>query len=166
MFARLALLFVVVPLIELVLLVQLGRWVGLWPTLALVLGTGIAGASLARAQGLRTLAEFQRELAAGRLPGGPLMDGLAVLVGGAFLLTPGLLTDVAGFTLLVPASRRWIRRRLTARLERMQRDGTVRVGVMMPMGFGPGYPFGVDPDPDPATKVGLDPSKEIDGTRR
>ncbi len=165
MLARLALLFVIVPLLELVLLVQLGRWVGLWPTLALVLTTGITGAALARAQGLRTLAAFQGELAGGRLPSGPLMDGLAVLVGGAFLLTPGLLTDVAGFSLLIPTTRRWIRSRVVKRLERMRADGTLQVGIISPGGvhFGPG--FGgfhnpIDDDP-PASMHGLDPRNEV-----
>jgi UPF0716 protein FxsA len=170
MLARLAFLFVVVPLLELVLLVQLGRWVGLWPTLALVLTTGIAGASLARAQGLRTLAAFQGELTAGRLPSGPLLDGLAVLVGGAFLLTPGLLTDVVGFSLLIPASRGWIRRRVVESLRRMQSEGTIQVGVMSPMGMEfrsglegfQGPADGHTPDDDRTPPIsGLDPKNEI-----
>lgn len=170
MLARLALLFVVVPLLELVLLIQLGQWVGLWPTLLLVLSTGVIGASLARSQGLRTLAAFQRELAQGRLPGGPLMDGLAVLVGGAFLLTPGLLTDLAGFALLIPASRGWIRRSLTARLQRMQEEGTLRVGIVTPgMPFGGGFPsgFGETPDGDRSagSAAGLDPRHEVEPGR-
>ena len=161
MFARLALLFVVVPLLELALLVQLGQWVGLWPTLGLVFATGIAGASLARSQGLRTAAAFQRELASGRLPSGPLQDGLAVLVGGALLLTPGLLTDVFGFSLLVPASRRWIVRGVAAHLKRLQAEGIVQVGVMTPMG--PDF-RSMDPDPvdhGAARAAGLDPRNEI-----
>lgn len=170
MFARLALLFVVVPLLELMLLIQLGQWVGLWPTLLLVFGTGVVGAALARSQGVRTLAAFQRELAEGRLPGGPLMDGLAVLVGGAFLLTPGLLTDVAGFSLLIPTTRQWIRKAVTARLQRMQDDGTLRVGIVTPgMPFGGGFTtgFGRAPDDDgsAATAAGLDPRHEIDPSR-
>ena len=129
MLARLALLFVVVPLLELALLIKLGQWVGFWPTLGLVVATGIAGAALARAEGLRTLVAFRRETAEGRLPGQPLLDGLAVLVGGAFLLTPGLLTDVAGFALLVPPSRRWIQRRVRAWAERRIQEGELRLQV-------------------------------------
>lgn len=171
MFARLALLFVVVPLLELMLLIQLGQWVGLWPTLLLVFGTGVVGAALARSQGVRTLAAFQRELAQGRMPGGPLMDGLAVLVGGAFLLTPGLLTDVAGFSLLIPASRRWLRKMATARLRRMMDDGTLRVGIVTPgMPFGGGFPGGFEGPGDEADRsaaraAGLDPRHEIDSGR-
>lgn len=133
---RLALLFVVVPLIELVLLIQLGQVVGLWPTLALVVFTGVTGAALARLEGLRVLFQFQSELASGKLPGQALMDGISVLVGGAFLLTPGILTDLAGFALLLPLSRRWIQRRVRRGLERQVKEGTIRVVTMGPGGFG------------------------------
>jgi UPF0716 protein FxsA len=133
---RLALLFVVVPLVELVLLVQLGQVVGLWPTLALVIFTGVTGAALARLEGLRVLYRFQAELASGRLPGQALLDGISVLVGGAFLLTPGILTDLAGFALLLPTTRRWIQRRVRRRLERGLKQGTIRVVKMGPGGLG------------------------------
>ena len=138
---RLALLFVVVPHLELVLLIQLGQIVGLLPTLALVVFTGVTGAWLARAEGLRVFLQFQRELASGKLPGRALMDGISVLVGGAFLLTPGVLTDVAGFSLLLPTTRRWIQRRVRKRLERQIADGTVRVVTMGSFGVG-GFGFG------------------------
>jgi len=106
MFLRLTLLFVLVPLIELALLIQMGRWVGVLPTVALVIFTGILGAALARLQGLATLARFQQALAAGRLPHREMVEGLLILVAGAVLLTPGLLTDATGFLLLVPPVRR------------------------------------------------------------
>jgi UPF0716 protein FxsA len=124
---RFGCLFVLVPLAELALLIWIGRWVGLVPTLGLVLTTGLLGAALARREGLRALTAVQSELAAGRLPGRSLMVGAAVLVGGAFLVTPGILTDIAGLLLLFPPSReivfRWVRRRL----ERAVSDGTLRV---------------------------------------
>ena len=113
MFFYLAALFVIVPLVELALLIGLGGRVGVLPTVALVVVTGIAGASLARAQGLATLRRFQEAMAGGRLPHRELVEGILILIAGAVLLTPGLLTDVAGFTLLVPP----IRRRLAGRLE-------------------------------------------------
>lgn len=140
---RLALLFVVVPILELMLLIQVGQWVGLGPTLLLVLFTGVSGAWLARAEGMRVFFQFQRELASRRLPAQSLQDGLSVLVGGAFLLTPGILTDVAGFSLLFPPTRRWIQRRIRKRLERSIKDGTVNFVVMGPGGFRTGGgPFG------------------------
>lgn len=130
MIARLLLLFVLVPIVELAILVQLGRVVGLWPTLALVVVTGVTGAALARAEGLRALVAFRAELARGAVPGRALLDGLSILVGGAFLLTPGLLTDVVGFSLLLPPSRRWIQGRLRRWLEREIRSGRLQVGFV------------------------------------
>ena len=81
---RLALLFIVVPLIELILLVELGRRIGLLPTLALVIVTGITGATMARLEGLRVFFQFQIEMGSGRLPGQAMLDGVSVLIGGAF----------------------------------------------------------------------------------
>lgn len=135
MLARLALLFVVVPLLELILLIQLGRVVGLWPTVGLVVLTGVVGAALARAQGLRTLWAFQESMARGRLPTDAIQDGLAILVGGAFLLTPGLLTDVLGFSLLLPPTRRWIQSRVRKALTRRLQDGSIQMAVIVPRPF-------------------------------
>lgn len=109
MFLRLLLLFTVVPLVELYLLIGIGRQVGPVPTLALVLFTGVLGAWLAKRQGLATLARIQRSMGSGELPTEALLDGLMILLAGAVLLTPGLLTDLAGFVLLTPAGRRPIR---------------------------------------------------------
>ncbi len=110
MFFRLLLLFTVVPALELVLLIQLGRWVGFWPTAALVLGTGVVGAWLAKREGLKVLSAVSAEMAEGRMPTEALLDGLLILVAGAVLLTPGLLTDATGFVLLAPPGRRLIRK--------------------------------------------------------
>ena len=133
---KLALLFVVVPILELMLLIEMGQWVGIMPTLALVVATGIGGAALARAEGLRVLFQFQKELAQGKLPGQAMLDGASVLIGGAFLLTPGVLTDFVGFSLLIPFTRRWIQRRVRAQLENQIKDGTVRVVTMGAGGLG------------------------------
>ncbi len=156
--ARLVLLFVVLPLVELMILIRIGEWVGLWPTLALVLVTGAVGASVARAEGTRALVRFRRELAEGHLPGQPLLDGISVLVGGALLLTPGILTDIAGLMLLFPPSRRWVQRRMRSTLERRIRAGAVDVVVTStgPWG-GAGDGGGRD-----AARDGLDPRLGID----
>lgn len=130
LFGRLALLFIVVPIVELMLLIRMGQIVGLLPTLALVVTTGVVGAGLARLEGLKTLWTLQSELAQGRLPAQAIMDGLAILVGGALLLTPGILTDILGFALLLPRSRRAIQKRVRARLEKRMREGAVRVTVI------------------------------------
>ena len=151
---RLALLFVVVPIIELMLLIELGQFLGLLPTLALVVATGIGGAAMARAEGLRVLFQFQKEVAQGRLPGQTMLDGASVLVGGAFLLTPGVLTDLLGLSLLFPLSRRWIQRWLKKRLEQQVADGSIRVMTMGSNGLG----FGAT---DPREGPRMDPTKGI-----
>lgn len=141
LFGRLFVLFVLVPVIELALLIQIGRAVGLLPTVGLVLLTGAAGAWLARAEGLRVFFSFQNELQTGQLPGQAVFDGLCVLVGGALLLTPGVLTDLVGFALLLPPTRRWIQRRMRRSLERRMQDGSVRVVTFGAGGLG-GFGFG------------------------
>lgn len=123
MFMRLLTLFVLLPLIELALLIQIGQWIGLGWTLALVVATGFLGATLARRQGLRAWAAIQTELRAGRVPARELMDGLLVLIGGIVLLTPGILTDLAGFALLVPGTRAAFKRSLRRRFERAVERG-------------------------------------------
>lgn len=130
---RLTLLFVAVPLLELVLLVELGRIVGVVPTVVLVVVTGILGAALARREGLRALARFRAAVAAGRMPHQEIIEGLLVLVAGAMLLTPGLLTDLAGFLLLVPPIRAAVGRRLSRAL----RARVVIAGPAAASGAGP-----------------------------
>lgn len=154
---NLALLFVIVPIVELMLLIQLGQVVGLLPTLLLVVATGVGGALLARAEGVRVFFQLQKELASGRLPGQSMLDGVSVLIGGAFLLTPGVLTDVVGFSLLVPVTRRWIQRRVRARLAKQIEDGTIRV---VSFGRGSYWSSGGHESPDPGARP-LDPSKGI-----
>lgn len=130
MFVRLLVLFTVVPLVELALLIAIGRWVGLLPTIALVLFTGTLGAWLARSQGLKTFQRVRQEWLEGRIPTDALLDGLLILVAGAVLLTPGLLTDLTGFFLLVPVGRRRVRRALADWFRRRARSGEARVIVI------------------------------------
>ena len=118
MFARLLILFIAVPLVELALLIKLGNAIGLWPTIFIVIATGVLGAALARSQGTRVISAIREEVAEGRPPTESLLNGLLVLVGGVVLLTPGLLTDLLGFSLLVPFTRNWFRKRLQGRLRK------------------------------------------------
>lgn len=131
MLGRLFLLFVAIPLIELAILIQIGNWLGFWPTIGLVLLTGAAGAMLARSQGTRVLAEIRQELAAGRPPTAHLIDGLMVLIGGIVLLTPGLLTDLLGLALLMPGSRAVLKRQIRRRLEGMVGSGQFSVVTLI-----------------------------------
>ena len=156
---RLALLFVVVPIVELMLLIELGQAVGLLPTVALVMFTGVTGAWLARTEGMRVFFQFQKELASGRLPGQAMLDGISVLIGGAFLLTPGIMTDFVGFSLLFPPTRRWIQRWARKRYEGQIRDGSIRVVTMG--SFGDGFGAGPFDDSETASEPMLDPRKGI-----
>ncbi len=114
MLFRLLLLFILVPFVELWLLLWLADRTSWQHTLVLVIVTGIVGSLLARSQGWRTYTRIQRELAAGHVPGESLVDALMIFVAGALLLTPGILTDVFGLSLLIPFCRRFYRRRLVA----------------------------------------------------
>lgn len=120
MLLRLLLLFTLVPLVELALLIVVAKHTGLMFTIALVLVTGVVGAALARYQGRRCWRRVHEEIAAGRLPGDPLIDAVMILVAGALLITPGVLTDLVGFALLAPLFRRlvknWLKRRFEAHI--------------------------------------------------
>lgn len=147
--ARLLLLFVAVPLIELALLIRIGQWIGLPATVALVVLTGVLGAALARRQGLAVIERVRGELADGHVPAGPLVDGLLILGAAAVLMTPGVLTDLVGFFCLVPAGRRWVKEHLKRRLERAVQRGSVTVSMGFegagPAGFGRPEPRDVTP---------------------
>ena len=109
MLFRLFLLFALVPVIELALLIQVGQFLGVVPTIVLVIGTGAAGAALARSQGLHAFSRLRRALSSGTFPGDEMFDGVLILGGGLLLLTPGLVTDLVGFAALVPGSRHVIK---------------------------------------------------------
>ena len=98
--------FIAVPVIEIALFIQVGGWIGLWPTIAIVIVTAFAGTSLLRLQGLAVLQRVQESLGRNELPVGEVFNGLCLLVAGVLLLTPGFFTDALGFLLFVPAFRR------------------------------------------------------------
>jgi UPF0716 protein FxsA len=112
----LLLAFIAVPLIEIGLFIQVGGWLTLWPTLAIVLLTGILGTWLVRRQGLRVLEELRGSLQTMRDPLSPLAHGAMILFSGALLLTPGFFTDAIGFLLLVPAVRQFFIAHLVSRV--------------------------------------------------
>lgn len=129
----LLLLFIVVPLFELYLLLFVGTQIGFWPTVGIVLVTGTLGAALAKREGLRVWHSYREALAQGRLPDEGIVGGLLVLLGGALLVTPGMLTDVAGFLLLLPVTRRFFADRIRAVISKK-----LNAGVMQVMSAGPG----------------------------
>jgi UPF0716 protein FxsA len=105
-FPVLFLLFLGVPLAEIYFLIVVGGWIGALPTVLLVILTSAVGAALARHQGYATLQSLQRTLARGEIPAVEILEGVILLIGALLLLTPGFLTDLAGFICLIPASRR------------------------------------------------------------
>jgi UPF0716 protein FxsA len=111
---RLLFLFVVVPLIELTLLVRIGGVIGLANTILIVVLTGIVGTALARHQGMSVWRRFNARIANGEMPGSEIIDGLIILVCGALLMTPGVLTDIIGLLGLIPLSRGPIRKLISA----------------------------------------------------
>lgn len=117
MLGKLLLLFTVLPVVELYLLITLGQNVGAGPTIALVLGTGLLGAWLARREGSRVLRSWQGSLARGEMPKEGVISSVLVLVGGVLLVTPGVVTDVTGLLLLLPWTRRWVANAIRKRLE-------------------------------------------------
>ena len=147
MLFRLLLLFVLVPVAELMLLIRLGEWIGLWPTLGLIVVTGVVGSVLARQQGFSVLRRLQSRLGQGGLPGRELMDGAIILVSGALLLTPGVVTDVIGFAGLIPPTRALIRAGLGRWLKKKVRSGSASFQIFWSgsgpaSGPGPGGPAG------------------------
>ncbi|HET6997665.1 MAG TPA: FxsA family protein [Solirubrobacterales bacterium] len=128
----LVILFIVVPIAELYVIIQVGQWIGIWPTLALLLADALLGSMLLRHQGRSAWRRFNEALAQRRFPGTEVADGVLIVIGGTLLLTPGFLTDIAGLFLLIPPTRA-IARRL---LRRFTIGRFVVVG--MPGGGGPG----------------------------
>lgn len=129
MLIKLILLFTIVPIVELAILIEIGRQIGLLPTLLIVILTGVIGASLARSQGLRVFVGLRENISQGIFPAEQLFDGTLILAGGLLLLTPGILTDLIGFLTLIPLTRRIIKRALKRKVESMIRSGRVHINL-------------------------------------
>ena len=106
MFRILFLLFIIVPIIEISVLMQVGQWLGVWPTVAIVIVTAWLGAKNVRQQGIATVQSLQTKMAQGHMPSDEIVAGLLLLVAGVTLITPGFVTDAFGLLLLVPAFRK------------------------------------------------------------
>lgn len=125
MLALLFLLFVAVPIVEIAVIIKVGDWLGLWPTLALLIGDSILGAVLMRSQGRAVWRRFTQALSEGRPPAREVLDGVLVIFGGALALTPGFVTDLLGIFLIAPPTRAIVRRVLVRQLARR---GAMQVG--------------------------------------
>ncbi|MGB8328519.1 MAG: FxsA family protein [Polyangiales bacterium] len=129
---RLFVLFTVVPLVELYLLLAIGRMLGPVPTIGLVLLTGALGAWFARLEGARVIQRWQEAVARQQLPKDGVIDGFLIFIGGLLLITPGILTDIAGLAMVIPPTRRVIAGVVRAWFERQIATGRVQV-------YTPGY---------------------------
>ncbi|WP_025673200.1 FxsA family protein [Salinivibrio socompensis] len=143
MFPVLLLLFILVPVIEIGLFIQVGGWLGLWPTLALVLITAFVGASLVRNQGLMTLASVQDRLNRGELPAQQILEGVMLAVAGVLLLTPGFMTDAMGMLVLLPGPRAALAKQVMQRVT-VSQAGFTQGGFHQQGGNAQG-PFDADP---------------------
>ncbi len=127
MIAKLFLLFTLVPLTELYILLEIGSYLGALNTILLIVFTGILGAYLARMEGIRTIHQISQNLATGSVPAEELMDAVLIFVAGVVLVTPGVITDVAGFLLLIPYTRTLFKRWLRRKFDRMVATGDFQV---------------------------------------
>lgn len=127
MLFRLILLFTITPIVELFLLLKLADVTSVWTTVGIVLVTGIVGAYLAKGQGRLILTKIRMELNEGRMPGDQLINGLCVLVGGALLLTPGIITDILGFSLVIPGTREMFKGVVKKILSKRLQDGSINI---------------------------------------
>ena len=126
-FGRLLILFVCVPFVELWLLLNVSVSLGWGWTLLLVIGTGVIGAWVARDQGAAVMRKLQAEMAEGQMPAESIFDGISLLVAGALLVTPGILTDLVGFGLLLPRLRMLLREWLKRVVAQRMASGQIRI---------------------------------------
>jgi len=113
-------LIIVIPAAEIGILFCSGQLIGFWPTVLLIIATGVIGAYLAKKEGLETIRRVQEQLQMAQIPSDAVLDGICILIGGTLLLTPGFITDVTGFFMLFPPTRKgfkyfmmnWFRNRI------------------------------------------------------
>ena len=125
----LLLAFILIPIIELMVLVEVHHLIGLEYTIAIVILTGVAGAFLAKTQGMIVMTNIRRDLAEGRMPAPRLIDGVMILIAGVLLITPGLITDIVGFMLLLSPIRASIRAWLRKKVEQKLREGSANMTI-------------------------------------
>ncbi|MBB5172723.1 FxsA family protein [Texcoconibacillus texcoconensis] len=119
------LLLIVVPALEIGVLILSGNTLGILPTIALIILTGILGAALAKREGLQAMRMAQLQTQQGQLPSSVLLDGICILVGGVVLLTPGFITDAIGFILLIPQTRSFFKGMLRRLFEKAVKSGGI-----------------------------------------
>ncbi|MGV2937943.1 FxsA family protein [Mesobacillus sp. LC4] len=121
------LFLVIVPAAEIGVLLLSGQTIGIWPTILIIILTGFLGAFLAKQQGLETIRRTQDQLRRGMMPGDVILDGVSILVGGTLLLTPGFITDILGFLLLAPPTRKFFKALMMKLFRNWIDKGTIKV---------------------------------------
>lgn len=156
---RLLTLFMTVPIVELFFLIQVEKLFDTWTggnglllTAVLIIATAVAGSYLAKREGLSAWNRLQGSLSDGGLPGDEILDAVIILIAGAFLITPGVLTDLIGFSGLIPLTRGWIRRAAKKRLKKAAREGRIQTsfGVFGGPGMTGAPPPGTNDPPNEA----------------
>ena len=112
------LFFILIPLLEVMLFITIGKYIGLWNTIIIIIITGIIGAILVKNQGITILNKALEEIKSNKIPIFSIFEGIAILIAGAFLLTPGFLTDTLGCILLIPKTRNLIISYITTHLKK------------------------------------------------
>lgn len=132
-------LFVIIPIVEITVLIQVGQAIGAWYTVGLVLLSAFIGVNMLRYQSLATLGRAQERLSRNEVPGQEMVEGIVLAVGGALLITPGFVTDIMGFSCLIPPVRQAFVRLLLSRFTVIAASGTAQGGFQQP-GPGAGEP--------------------------
>lgn len=123
----LIMLIILVPAADIGILLFSGKTIGVLPTIFFILLTGVVGAYLAKSQGLRTLRRAQEELRHGQIPGEAVLDGICILIGGTLLITPGFITDILGFLMLLPPTRKIFKYLLRNSFKRWINRGRIKI---------------------------------------
>ncbi len=152
------LLFTAIPLLELYILFHIGSLIGIWPTVGLVLFTGAAGAWLARRAGRSTLSRIRNRISKGSIPSDELQDGVIILISGALLITPGVITDLVGFAGLVPGIRYLMKKLVKYLFSRLKS----RENIFFEMKTGGGFQQG--PDDQPRAEMDYDYDVTVEKT--
>jgi UPF0716 protein FxsA len=120
-------LLIITPILDLYILIKASQAMGFWTTVALIILTAIAGYYLAKSEGKLVISKINRELSQGNMPGDDLLTGLCILIGGFFLLLPGIVTDIIGITMILPGTREIFKQYARRKLENRIRKGYTNI---------------------------------------
>ena len=118
---------IVTPIIDLYILIKASQNMGFWTTIFLIIATGIAGYYLAKSEGKVVISNINRQLSQGNLPSDDLLTGLSIIIGGVFLIIPGIITDIIGITMILPGTREFYKRYIKNVLQNKIRRGNARL---------------------------------------